>query len=146
MMNEDLILRLPEINVEKRELFLRQDHRKEVLIVDDEIDFRLDLAELLVAQGYRVSTASNGEAAMEYLLSAENLPDLITVDLKMPIKNGWEFKEELERMNLLKRIPLIMISGLKPLNSRLPKGIKATLAKPLDKLEFLEIVEKALKP
>lgn len=114
--------------------------RKEILIIDDEVDFRLDLAEILVEQGYRVTTARNGAEAIQHILKEGHAPDLITLDYRMPLKDGLAFKAELEGIKA--GIPLIMISGYLPEATAL-KGIKAALAKPLDKHEFLSVLENA---
>lgn len=112
--------------------------KKEILIIDDEVDFRLDLAEILVEQGYRVTTASNGAEAIKHILNEGRTPDLITLDFKMPLKDGLAFKAELDQIK--PEIPLIMISGFLPEQKKL-RGLKACLSKPLDKQEFLSVLE-----
>jgi urea transport system substrate-binding protein len=60
-----------------------------ILIVEDDEDL-LDLMKLVLAgEGYQVETARNGHDAME--LVRKDLPDLILLDMKMPVMNGWEF-------------------------------------------------------
>jgi chemosensory pili system protein ChpA (sensor histidine kinase/response regulator) len=119
------------------------ENKKEILIVDDEVDFRLSLAELLVEQGYKVSTAKDGMEAIQHLIGASKLPDLITVDMRMPIQDGISFKEELQRLQL-HQIPLIVISGFLPDQLDSLNGIKAMLSKPFNKFELLHTIENSL--
>lgn len=114
--------------------------KKEILIVDDEVDFRLALAEMLVDQGYKVTTAKDGVEAIDILINATRLPDLITIDIKMPRQDGLKFKEELLKHNL-NRIPLIMISGFVPDQANCLTGIKAVLSKPLNKFELVNTIQ-----
>ena len=114
--------------------------KKEILIIDDEVDFRLSLAELLVEQGYKVSTAKDGVEAIQHLIGASRLPDLITVDISMPKQGGLTFNEELQRLNL-KHIPLIIISGYLLDQNNSLNGIKAMLSKPYNKFELLSTIE-----
>lgn len=113
--------------------------RKEVLVIDDEVDFRLLLAEVFVEQGYKVITARNGEEALNYLRQAETFPDLITVDVNMPVKDGLYFREEALKLN--PHAPIIIISGFLPAIEKKLSGIRAYLTKPLDKFELLEVLE-----
>jgi DNA-binding NtrC family response regulator len=112
--------------------------KKEILIIDDEVDFRLDLAQVLVEHGYRVTTAPNGAEAIKHILNQGRTPDLITVDFRMPLKDGLAFKAELDQIK--PEIPLIMISGYLPADKEL-KGLKACLSKPLNKNQFLAVLE-----
>lgn len=112
--------------------------KKEILIIDDEVDFRLILAEIFVEQGYKVVTAKNGDEALKYINRAEKFPDLITLDVSMPIKDGHKFREEILKIN--PEAPLIMISGHLPLGPQV-HGVRAYLSKPLDKMELLSVIE-----
>src|SRR5215216_5771091 len=60
-----------------------------VLVVDDEQDIREFIALALSMEGYRVSTAENGAVALECL--ARESVDLILLDLRMPVMDGWAF-------------------------------------------------------
>lgn len=112
--------------------------KKEILIIDDEVDFRLLLAEVFVEQGYKVTTAKNGIEALKHIRESANFPDLITLDIDMPIQDGMKFREEILKIN--PDAPLIMISGFIPRQKKL-KGIRAYLTKPLDKQELLSVIE-----
>lgn len=112
--------------------------KKEILIIDDEVDFRLILAEIFVEQGYKVITAKNGEEALELIRHSAKFPDLITVDVNMPIQDGMKFREEILKIN--PEAPLIMISGYLPESANM-NGVRAYLSKPLNKLELINVIE-----
>jgi chemosensory pili system protein ChpA (sensor histidine kinase/response regulator) len=119
------------------------DHPQEILIIDDDLDFRLSLAELLVTQGYRVSTAKNGSVALEQLRHSDHLPSLILLDMEMPEINGWEFSREQKHDEMLAHIPLVVISGHLLEKEKIKEmGINAYLSKPLDRLETLHVIER----
>jgi len=84
----------------------------EILVVDDDDEMRNDVAELLRAEGYVVTTACNGQEALDRLRTS-GLPRLILFDLQMPVMNGWSFYSELHKHPTLGRIPLVVLSGTK---------------------------------
>jgi response regulator RpfG family c-di-GMP phosphodiesterase len=115
--------------------------QREIMIIDDDIDFRLSLAELLSLQGYKIITAKNGREAIDALLKSESTPGLILLDLNMPVENGVAFWNELNEHKDLCHIPTIVITGFSA-NTEQLIGIEAVMEKPVDKLELLEKVEK----
>lgn len=82
-----------------------------ILIVEDDADIREDLADLLRTEGYEVLTAENGLAAREWLRSARVLPELILLDLMMPVMDGWHFRSYQLLDAALARIPVVVLSG-----------------------------------
>src|SRR5436190_1252749 len=66
---------------------------KTVLVIEDDEDLVYLITILLEEQGYRVITASNGREALDELRRA--VPDLILLDMKMPVMSGPEFAREL---------------------------------------------------
>src|SRR5438093_12236735 len=66
-----------------------QRERALVLVVDDESDMRQLVAELLVWHGYDVVFARHGCEALERL--CEHCPNLVVLDLDMPVMDGWQF-------------------------------------------------------
>lgn len=93
-----------------------------ILIVDDEEIGRLMLRRLLENEGYRVECAENGSAGIE---KARNLePDLILLDVVMPVIDGYEVCEILRRDPVLAEVPLIMLTSLDDPESRL-RGLEA---------------------
>lgn len=113
-----------------------------VLIVDDEPGIRDSLAELFEDAGYSTMSAADGGAALE-LLRGERLPDIVLLDLLMPVLNGNEVYAAMQADRRLAGIPVIITtsdpslapSGLlimkKPINV---KRLISTVAQQTEKL------------
>jgi len=82
-----------------------------ILIVEDDFYIREDLADILRNEGYEILTASNGQEACDRLRSQCALPDVILLDLMMPIMDGWQFRAEQLKDASLAQIPVIVLSG-----------------------------------
>jgi CheY-like chemotaxis protein len=86
-----------------------------VLIVEDDADIREALHELLEMAGYDASEAANG---LEGLAAARRAPpDLIVLDLMMPVMDGWQFRRAQRSDPALASIPVIAISASGPSSS-----------------------------
>jgi CheY-like chemotaxis protein len=72
-----------------------ENSARNILLIDDESDIRTVLKDALEWEGYRVYTAANGKEGMEILLEMPT-PNLILLDLMMPVMNGWEFANALQ--------------------------------------------------
>jgi CheY-like chemotaxis protein len=107
---------------------------KTVLLVEDDLEIRDILQDLLEAEGYDVIPAGNGRQALQFL--AENRasgPDLVILDLMMPMIDGRQVLEVMQRDQALAEIPVIVISAIA---RETPVGARALLKKPfsLEKL------------
>lgn len=89
----------------RRRLFMT----RHVLIVDDEPNIVLSLKFLINQQGYDVRTAGSGEEALQAL--AEELPDLILLDVMMPKPDGYEVCQKIRATPEWKDIPVIMLTA-----------------------------------
>jgi CheY-like chemotaxis protein len=86
--------------------------RKSVLIVDDDVDIRETLAEMLVHKGFDVSTAVNGLDALRTLRDqASARPSVILLDLMMPVMDGYGFLEHRRRDPAIASIPLAIVTA-----------------------------------
>ena len=116
-----------------------------VLVVDDEIQ-NLDLMGAFLSPYYEIVTAQNGKEALEMVKSEK--PDIILLDVMMPIMNGYELCEKLKSQSPSQFIPVIMVTALAGRNDRI-KGINAGaddfLTKPVDKLELITRVKSLLR-
>ncbi len=65
----------------------------EVLVVDDDAGIRRMIAAVLEDEGYRVRLADHGREALDRI--AEHPPQLVVLDLQMPVMSGWELHEQL---------------------------------------------------
>jgi CheY-like chemotaxis protein len=116
------------------EIWLRK--RKKVMIIDDDIDYRLAISEMLVDQGYSVTTAKDGEMGLNSLIHERDLPDLILVDLMMPIKGGLEFRREQSQLDEINKIPVVFVTGHGYIDGEL------CLQKPFMENEILGVVRR----
>ena len=83
---------------------------KKILVVEDNEDTREILLYRLKNMGdFEVLTASNGKEALE--VATKSKPDLIIMDLKMPVMNGWEATESLRRTEWAKDLPIIALTA-----------------------------------
>ncbi len=109
-----------------------------VLIVDDAPEGRVLLERLLAAEGYDLAFASDG---VEALAKAATLtPDLILMDVMMPLMNGFEVCERLRADPLLAKVPIILITSLDDRAARLhglEVGADDFVSKPFDQAELL---------
>ena len=80
-----------------------------VLVVEDDDDIRSLLAELLEEEGYEVVSAADGRQGLDR--AHERPPDLILLDLMMPVMNGWEFREEQKRDPAIAGVPVVVVSA-----------------------------------
>ncbi len=106
---------------------------KEILIVDDERKNRSLLQSLLQPQGYRIRQAENGAEALEMV--AQSKPDLILLDVMMPVLDGYETAEKLKADPATRSIPVIMVTVLEDRKSRiqgLQCGVEEFVTKPVD--------------
>jgi CheY-like chemotaxis protein len=79
------------------------------LVVDDFEDNRAMYAEYLSYSGYRVEQASNGQEAVE--LTQRLRPDVVVMDLSLPVMDGWEATRRLKADQRTKHIPVIALTG-----------------------------------
>lgn len=120
-------------------------NEKILLVDDEEANLRL-LTQWLIPLGYEVEVAANGDEAVRKVW--ENQPDLIILDIMMPIMDGHEacriLKEDQKTMN----IPIIMVTALHDRESKL-KGLSGSandfLSKPIDQAELIIRVQNLLK-
>jgi CheY-like chemotaxis protein len=82
-----------------------------VLVVDDDTDLRKLTASVLACNGYGVVEAQHGREAMTRLI--QDTPDLVVLDLNMPVMDGWEFRAEQQRLldGRQASIPVLLLTG-----------------------------------
>jgi signal transduction histidine kinase len=83
---------------------------RRLLLVDDDAELRASLSEMLREEGYDVALASNGSEALDRLREPP-APDLILLDLMMPVKDGWQFRVEQRRDPSISAIPVLAMSA-----------------------------------
>lgn len=118
-------------------------HRPRVLVADDNAGVRDALGNLLIRSGYEVSTAADGQAAVEVIKDARL--DAVLLDLQMPGHDGFETLRYLQEHR--RGLPVLLLSGL-PADEiqermhRLPSGLLPPLfLKPCDYDQLLTVLE-----
>jgi CheY-like chemotaxis protein len=110
-----------------------------ILIVDDDEATLSSLGGFLESEGYGVETARNGREALDKLARME-APQLILLDLKMPVMDGWQFLSERSRDAASIKAPIVLLSGL-PFIPNAP-GVSDFLSKPINPSRLLACVRR----
>lgn len=109
-----------------------------VLIIEDNHDVRVALRNSLEDEGYRVLSVTDGRRALELLERLRGqLPELILLDLMLPVMDGWEFAERVRSSEELSHIPIAVISAF---DRQPPLGAVEYLRKPIKAEELLRLV------
>jgi len=114
-----------------------------ILVVDDEPDIRATVSAMLEIEGYNVAEASNGAAALAAI--EQRLPDIILLDMRMPILDGWGFAAELRRRG--HQTPIVVMTAARDA-ARWAGDIAAAafVAKPFGYDDLISAVESARPP
>jgi CheY-like chemotaxis protein len=112
--------------------------RSNILIVEDDPDILSSLAEVLREEGFAVETAANGYQALARMES--QMPDLIFLDLMMPLMDGWKFMDVARQRFTDMRAPVVLLSAVHGLGDEARRlGVRAFLPKPFDLAEVASI-------
>jgi CheY-like chemotaxis protein len=117
---------------------------RRVLLVENDVICREDIAETLAEHGYQVEEAGNGRDALAKLESANEPPAVILLDLGTPIMNGWEFREAQLAHPSHCQIPVVIMSGNSDIRTFARElGAAGVLKKPFGLDELLSVVSAA---
>lgn len=119
---------------------------KKILIADDEEDVKVVVQLFLESKGYDIVTAYDGLDAMDR--AREEKPDLIILDVMMPIIDGFEVCKKLKEDPDLKDIPVVMLSASSHAESKqrgIEVGAVEYIVKPFDPEKLQAIIEGILK-
>jgi signal transduction histidine kinase/ActR/RegA family two-component response regulator len=147
----DISLPLVEIFPETQnnrvgQLVSYQRKRHKLLVVDDKEENRSLLVNMLEPWGFEVVTAVNGQQVLEIIPSIQ--PDLILLDLFMPVKTGFTLVKQLRQITEFKTLPIILISAscsemVKKATQYL--GCEDFLTKPIDEKKLLALLKHYLQ-
>ncbi|HEX8088988.1 MAG TPA: response regulator [Blastocatellia bacterium] len=115
-----------------------------VLVVEDNADAREMLLLVLAEQGFTVTGAEDGSAALKLIES--RLPDLIITDIQMPNLNGVGLIKELRKRPEMRDVPILIFSACpdEVLSDAIRSGANATAPKPLQLDPFIRIIKSLL--
>jgi DNA-binding response OmpR family regulator len=108
-----------------------------VLVIEDDPDIRAMMTEALECEGYDVAQAPDGAEGLR--VAREQAPDLILLDLMMPVMDGRTFRANQRLDRALARIPVIVVSALRP-DSTSGLDAVAYLHKPFDLDDLYRLV------
>ena len=110
-----------------------------ILIVDDDPDMRECLQIMLTSMGFEVTNAANGQEALDDMDGHD--PDLILLDMKMPVMDGWEFCRILEGRD--SRPPIVVVTAAPdPAGRAAEVHAEGWLGKPFEYADLEAIVRK----
>ncbi|MET9067841.1 ANTAR domain-containing response regulator [Streptosporangium sandarakinum] len=117
--------------------------QRRVVIAEDEALIRLDLKEMLEEDGYAVvAEAADGEAAVQ--LAAEHRPDLVILDVKMPVLDGISAAEQIVAQRIAPCLILTAFSQRDLVERARDAGAMAYLVKPFTKSDLVPAIEMAV--
>ncbi len=117
---------------------------KKILVVDDDQDIVFMLKSVLEKDGFEVTTASDGNQALNLIKTL--VPDLMIVDLTMPVMSGWRFTSKVRQNERYTKTPIIVLSGLIE-HEKEPQQFEtadAYIPKPFDIFKLVEKVKELL--
>ncbi|MBI2391916.1 MAG: response regulator [Deltaproteobacteria bacterium] len=119
-------------------------HDRTILVVDDDEDICSLVAAILEDEGYAVRTAANGAEALKNLRTLGK-PDLILLDMKMPVMDGWEFARRL-RTECADDVPVVVFSAAEnPALRASEVHAKGWIGKPLELDALLDAVSRNVR-
>ena len=132
---------------EESKLETKQEKTKKmIMIIDDEKDILFSVENVLKSNDYDVISIDNGKDCLETLEKGE-LPDLIILDIMMPMMSGWEVQRKIESNVEWKQIPIIFLTArTTPTAAEMCKRLGADyVTKPFDVNDLKNRVKKVLK-
>ncbi|MBM2839644.1 MAG: hypothetical protein HW412_172 [Bacteroidetes bacterium] len=125
----------------QRENFARDPNVKPLALIVEDSTQAGELLQLYVeSAGYRVEIARDGEQAVD--MAKRLQPNVITLDLMLPVKDGWQVLRELKRHPLCKHIPIIIVSIVDEKNLGFSLGAVDYFVKPVNKNELMQAIER----
>jgi CheY-like chemotaxis protein len=113
-----------------------------VLVIEDDASIRAVISDVLEERGFRVLSAANGSDALQHLDTVR--PNVVVLDLLMPVMHGWAFMESYLEKTGGEAVPIVVVS----VNPALPRsynhfGVRQVVSKPFDVDLLVEAVEQA---
>jgi CheY-like chemotaxis protein len=113
----------------------------QILIIEDDRSISEALSELLQSEGYSVVTAFNGQEGLDLLVKSPVLPRVILLDLMMPVKDGFQFRDEQLRNPKIAGVPVVVMSADGHVQEKKARiGALDYIRKPVDVETYLKVV------
>ena len=115
---------------------------KKILVVEDNEQNRILMRQILTHHGYEVLEAADGEAGLK--MAREHMPDLILLDLQMPVMGGFAVIQELRKTPELSKLKVMAVTSFAMKGDRekaLEAGFDEYVTKPIDTRKFVELVK-----
>jgi signal transduction histidine kinase len=122
--------------------FDKRASARTLLVVEDDADIREALDGLLSMEGFQVSGCSNGREALDWLRASPK-PDLIVLDLMMPVMDGWQFRVAQKEDPELAKIPVLALSADSTAKAAAIDA-EAYLKKPVDYDTLIDTIDRLL--
>jgi len=113
---------------------------RSVLVVEDDAAIRESLSSVLLEEGYAVYEAGNGLEALELLIDKRLRPNLILLDMVMPLMGGADFLAAMEKEPELSGLPIALLSATKL--EKFSQRASISLAKPIEIEELISVVHR----
>jgi CheY-like chemotaxis protein len=114
-----------------------EERPRRVLVIEDDADLRHTILSMLGEEGFEAIGAEHGDAAFALLENGAS-PDVILLDLAMPVMDGWTFMSRLREMSRFQGVPVAVMSAGRNL-VRAPVST-AYLEKPVRRDELVEVI------
>lgn len=116
---------------------------RKILVVEDNEKNRLLITDILTYHGYEVLEAEDGQKGLK--MASESKPDLILLDMQMPVMDGIAFIKEIKKDPKLKNLKIIAVTSFAMKGDRekiLALGVDDYISKPINTRELPKIIEK----
>ncbi len=115
---------------------------KRILVIEDDPNIREAITEVLAMEGFEAIAAEHGQAGLDCLSSGTPLPDVILLDLLMPIKDGYQFRAEQKMNPRISEIPVIVMTANQMQDAK-SLGTAGFLRKPVSIEDLLSAINDA---
>jgi len=120
--------------------------KKRILLIDDD-DIELEIAEIILKDEYHIYKAKSGNEAIKHLCSKEFTPNLVLLDILMPQMNGWEVFNRIKAISFLKDVPIIFltsVNGAEEMKKAFRLGSADYITKPYNKEDLKSRIKKII--
>ena len=113
------------------------------LVAEDHADIRELVAEVLTEAGFRVFAARDGLEAFDQLARLPRPPNVIVLDLMMPVMDGAQLAQQVRLLPAFSEVPIVAVTALRISGAACP-SVDAFVRKPFDPEELVHTVERAI--